>query len=71
MSKNRSESVARRLHLQVRHSQRRDDAVATALGRAEHDEDHLVFGVIDDFGQFGFELGLLPRIEVALEDGEL
>src|SRR5208337_2628439 len=71
MSKNPSESIARRLHLEVRHTQRGDDAVATALRGAEHHKDHLVFGVLDDFSQLGFELCLLPRIEVALEDGEL
>jgi hypothetical protein len=52
MSKNHSESIARRLHLEIRHTQRRDDAVAAALCGAEQDKDHLVFRVLDDFSQF-------------------
>ena len=59
MSKNRSESIAGRLHLEVGHAQCHKDAVTAALGRTQHHEDDLVLAVVDDFSQLRFQAGLL------------
>ena len=59
MSKNRSESIARGLHLEVGHAQRRNDAVTAALGRTQRYEDDLVLAVVDAFSQLRFQAGLL------------
>ena len=48
-----------------------DAAVEWVVGRAQVDEQDLIFGVVDDRGQIGSKLGQLARVELAEEYGEL
>ena len=48
-----------------------DDAVATAVGGAEVDEEDLVFVVIDELGEQGAAADEVRGGELAFEDGEL
>lgn len=48
-----------------------DDAVAATFGGAEVDEEDLIFGVFDDFGEGGATADEVGWGELAFEDGEL
>lgn len=48
-----------------------DDAVATAFGGAEMDEENLVFVVVDEVGEEGAATDEVGGGELAFEDGEL
>jgi len=63
--------VARGVHFCVGQAQGGDDAVASAFGGAEGNEEDLVFIVVDDVVQCGFELGFFFGVEVAFKHGEL
>jgi hypothetical protein len=55
----------------VGETERGDDAVATALSRAEMDEQNLIFAVMDDAGEVGAAADQVAGGEMALEDGVL
>jgi len=48
-----------------------NDAIAAAFGRAEVDEQDLVFFVMDDFGETGAEPDEIGSAELTFKDGEL
>lgn len=48
-----------------------DDAIAAAFGGSKRNDKNLVFAGIDDFVEFGFEIGKLGGVEVAFKNGKL
>lgn len=48
-----------------------DGVCAAAVYGPDGDEEDLVFGVVNDFGEGGFEFNEFSFVEFALEDGEL
>jgi hypothetical protein len=59
------------IHFPVGQAERGNHAIAAALGRTQSNEEHLVFIMFDDRGQFRFELNFLRRAQVAFKDREL
>jgi hypothetical protein len=66
-----SNDKARRIDIRIRQAERGDDAIAASFGRAEMDEQNLVFVVIDDAVKFRATPDKVAGSELALEHGVL
>jgi len=60
--------ITGRIELNVRQSDRPDDALPAALGRSERDKEHLVFDMVNYSAKLPFQIHHLGFIEVAFED---
>jgi hypothetical protein len=60
--------ITGRVELDIRQSDRPDDALPSALRRSERDKEHLVFDMINYFAKLPFQINHLGFIEVAFED---
>ena len=59
------------IQLHIRQAQRRNHPVAASFGRAQADEQHLIFVVLDYITQSPLHFNLFRRVQVAFKNGKL